>query len=324
MKLTSCSGPRDWKSLTRHELSALFPDAGDETTAEIQASMVKHGYRADLPIIIFEGQILDGWHRFCCSRCIDFQNPGSIKPTFSEFHGTTEEALDFVIDINLCRRQIQKIVKVFVIRGIEGFAKARAGRQNIISTTALQSDKNAHFDGSTAPAKLVTELAHVSLGTVRRADAIAAKIGPERVEQVIAGQLSVAQAVKQAEKTAPVRPGPPPRPAQRDSIDRPIHPKARQALTEGAAAMKDVVNRLRAIKRELGTLAGQPLGRKLHLQSIEIEIENVCRAVRFASPHTSCPMGNPCTDECTVCGGTQWVAEGQYAGIPAEIWEANT
>ena len=47
---------------TRHDLSSYWPDMADEDFLALKESI---GYSGLLePITLFEGQILDGWHRY--------------------------------------------------------------------------------------------------------------------------------------------------------------------------------------------------------------------------------------------------------------------
>ncbi|MDE0398894.1 MAG: ParB/RepB/Spo0J family partition protein [Candidatus Poribacteria bacterium] len=57
----------DSSILTRHELSAFFRDMSDEEYQALLASVEKNGF-IDNIIRVYEGQILDGWHRYRAGR----------------------------------------------------------------------------------------------------------------------------------------------------------------------------------------------------------------------------------------------------------------
>ena len=50
------------QKLERHPLSAAWPAVEKEVSADLLKSIETHGIRE--PIMIYEGRILDGWHRY--------------------------------------------------------------------------------------------------------------------------------------------------------------------------------------------------------------------------------------------------------------------
>lgn len=63
----------------RHPLSASWPDMADEDFIALKDSIAYSGLLE--PITVFEGQILDGWHRY--GACLDT----GMEPRFEEFTG---------------------------------------------------------------------------------------------------------------------------------------------------------------------------------------------------------------------------------------------
>ena len=75
--------------MQRHTLSALFQDMDPAEFRDLVESVKKHGLRE--PITVFQGEILDGWHRY--QACLET----GVEPVFREL-GEGENVVDFVVD----------------------------------------------------------------------------------------------------------------------------------------------------------------------------------------------------------------------------------
>ncbi len=90
----------------RHSLSNPFGEADRADFDELVLSMRNRGYDQSHPIVLFEGKILDGWHRYLAARRV------GVEPKFREFKGSLEEARTFVYGENLPRRHMTQRQKV--------------------------------------------------------------------------------------------------------------------------------------------------------------------------------------------------------------------
>ena len=72
-----------------HEICKWSPYK-EETIDKIADSMVRNGYDKDQPVVTYEGAILDGRHRYVAAQKV------GVDPIMVEFHGTRQEAIDFV------------------------------------------------------------------------------------------------------------------------------------------------------------------------------------------------------------------------------------
>lgn len=72
-----------------HEICKWSPYK-EETIDKIADNMVRNGYDKDQPIVTYEGAILDGRHRYVAAQKV------GVDPITVEFHGTRQEAIDFV------------------------------------------------------------------------------------------------------------------------------------------------------------------------------------------------------------------------------------
>lgn len=121
----------DWQY---HEICQWLPYK-PETIDEIAQSMASKGYRPDRPIIVFEGRILDGRHRY------EAAIKANVDPLFVEFHGSREEAIDYVTSENVARRHLNNAEKEF-------FYVQRAEALGVRTRADNQHPKNF---GSTPP-----------------------------------------------------------------------------------------------------------------------------------------------------------------------------
>lgn len=87
------------KGWSYHEICKWLPYK-PETIDDIAADISAHGYRQDRPIILFEGCILDGRHRYEAAL------KAGVDPIFVEFQGTREGAINYVTSENVNRRML--------------------------------------------------------------------------------------------------------------------------------------------------------------------------------------------------------------------------
>ena len=89
-----------------HDVCMWLPHR-PETIADIANDINKNGYREDRPIILYEGKILDGRHRYEAAKQVD------VEPIFTVFEGTRTDAIDFVTSENVNRRHLKDEEKYF-------------------------------------------------------------------------------------------------------------------------------------------------------------------------------------------------------------------
>ena len=83
-------------NIERHYLSAIFPDMQPAEYTALCNSIREHGQVH--PIIVFQGQVLDGWQRYRVCQEL------GIDPRIEPFHGDELDALHYVVGTNLRRR----------------------------------------------------------------------------------------------------------------------------------------------------------------------------------------------------------------------------
>ena len=70
------------ETYTQHELSRFMRHFSETETAALRESL-KAGYDANFPIVLLEGQVLDGWNRYAICRALE-EAGHAITPIFVE------------------------------------------------------------------------------------------------------------------------------------------------------------------------------------------------------------------------------------------------
>lgn len=84
--------------LAQHPLGQAVPAMSDDEFAELVDSITTRGFMPESPIVLHEGMILDGWHRYrACSEA-------GVDPIFADYAG--ENPAEFVIALNVDRRHL--------------------------------------------------------------------------------------------------------------------------------------------------------------------------------------------------------------------------
>jgi DNA-binding XRE family transcriptional regulator len=92
--------------LEYHEICKWLPYKV-ETIGDIASDMLKNGYRPDRPIVLYDGKILDGRHRY------EAAIKAAVEPDFVEFEGTFDAAVNYVTSENVARRHLSASEKEF-------------------------------------------------------------------------------------------------------------------------------------------------------------------------------------------------------------------
>jgi hypothetical protein len=98
------------EGLRGHELANLLPMIDGTAFENLKADIAKNGILE--PIILFEGQILDGRNRYRAGRELGVLATGNFKT----FEGSYAEAEAYVFSTNFLRRQMTNAQKQDVIR----------------------------------------------------------------------------------------------------------------------------------------------------------------------------------------------------------------
>ena len=86
----------------RHPESELFPAMTSEEFGALVESIKINGFDKSFPILTFEDQIVDGWHRYRAAA------KAGVEPMFRAWRGAKANLQAFVIYANSTRRHLSK------------------------------------------------------------------------------------------------------------------------------------------------------------------------------------------------------------------------
>ena len=86
----------------RHPMSHAYPEMSDAEFDTLVRSMLDNGYDESFPILVLDGQIIDGWHRYNAAL------KANVKPILVEWEGDQERLRDFIVLANSARRHLGK------------------------------------------------------------------------------------------------------------------------------------------------------------------------------------------------------------------------
>jgi len=153
-------------TLAFHALADLFPMLDGEPFAELVADIREHGLHE--PIVVFEGQILDGRNRYRACEA------AGIEPTFTVYQG--DDPVAYVVSLNLRRRHLDESQRAMVAAKL----------------ATLKLGDNQHSKG--LPIGRSSELLNVGERTVARAREVIDHGATELVQAVERGAVSVSAA----------------------------------------------------------------------------------------------------------------------------------
>jgi ParB-like chromosome segregation protein Spo0J len=161
--------------LKQHPLSAAFPRMSADEFVELKDSITNNGVLN--PITLFDGMVLDGWHRYQAATETGMDCP-AVEIEFSDLAG----AQDFVLAQNKARRHI-------------------SASQLALATTAVyqwRGEGRVHLRTecviATKTAKELAELAGVGVRSIQQAKEIQTHGAPEVLEAVRSGSMGLPKA----------------------------------------------------------------------------------------------------------------------------------
>lgn len=201
--------------LKQHPLSAAFPAMSADDFAALVEDIKVNGQRE--PVIVFEGMVLDGWHRY--SACVQ----AGIEPQRFTFDAS-KDPVAFVLSQNLHRRHLSASQRAAAVVACAEWAPS--GRPKKVEPSSTFSKREE-----------LSKVAGVTPRTITDAKA-AHKAG--LTDAVKDGAMTVKEAAQVAR-------GKPAKPAKR-TLDAPV-PEGVEALTD-ADNLREAQDTLAEIVRE--------------------------------------------------------------------------
>lgn len=207
--------------LKQHPLSAAFPAMSAEDFQALKDDIENNGQRE--PVMVFEGMVLDGWHRY--RACVDL----GLKPQQFTFPAD-EDPVAFVLSHNLHRRHLTSSQRAAAVVACSAWAPAHRLKNKQEPGSPL-SKTNADM----------AKAAHVSDKTIKDAKA-AHKAGlGDAVKQG-------AMTVKEAAAVARGKPAAAPKPAPKAPAPAPTEDFG-PSEAEIAAAQREQEEELASLRR---------------------------------------------------------------------------
>ena len=250
----------------------IYPEAKSEDFNELVESIRNNGYSKQFPITTYQGEILDGWHRWKASDQL------GVTPIIEDFTGTDMDAINFVLltnrrrNLNSGQRACIAVEATEIIEAIAGKVEEDRRAKQAATQAAIADAKKSETEpellsnpmtqkielqpptknNATADAK-----AAEMFGTNRTYINQAAKVkaAPEVFEKVKAGKMTMQDANK-AVRAIPTDPW-------RDDEKERAH-QVKEGLSVVANAEKDknliqwAEGKGLAVKVDRGSIYGNP------------------------------------------------------------------
>lgn len=177
----------DSGTLQRHKLSALFTDMPDDDFKKLCASIEANGFIE--PVIrIYEGQILDGWHRYRAAKELNLIR----KLKFQEWDEREEgDPAVFVLARNIERRHLSASHRAQIVVEINNWLEH--------GDVESQRDDPQNYGSQPKTTAELAKEAGTSTRTIENAKAIS-RAG--RADEVITGEKTAGEVLKEQEAKA--------------------------------------------------------------------------------------------------------------------------
>lgn len=244
--------------IQRHYLSAAWGDMPEEELQALVEDIKANGQRE--PIVLLDGQVLDGWHRYsACQRL-------GVECANTEFPAD-QDPVSWVISRNGHRRSLNASQKAMAV--VECHRWAPPVRPN-------KGDGPSPFSTNAEMAREVG----VSERTIKRAKKVAAKASPAVKEAVKAGTVNVEKAAAVVDL---------PKSQQAKALKQPKKADSeRQQLADDAHGDTDPVQMLEEMQRE--NVALQSRCDALAADDSKAELDKYVRMYEHAQREQSAAM----------------------------------
>lgn len=177
-------------NLEQHELSKAFPQMNDEEFQDLLNDIEVNGVLN--PITIYEGKVLDGWHRYTASKLMNRSCPRV------ELDDSQVNPMDFVLSQNKIRRHLTKSQLAHSASQCYATWYGRPSKNEKNSANMAEFPENcvkASMNFEKRAAKDIAKMVGVGSRTVERARAVLRDGNQEVNDAVRDGKLSLEKAV---------------------------------------------------------------------------------------------------------------------------------
>ena len=181
-----------------HPYAEVFPLIEGQEFQALVDNIQAHGLRDK--ITVFDGQILDGRNRFrACKKA-------GVQPEYREFMGSEEDALEFVISLNIHRRHLTESQRAMAAAKIAQLPAGQAKKKpaNLpVSTQAEAASAMKVSERSVRSARKVIERGSKELQTAVESGVVAVSRAAAVVDLPKPKQLAAAQRPKDPQPEPP-------------------------------------------------------------------------------------------------------------------------
>lgn len=223
----------------QHPLSAAFPAMSADDFQGLKDSIMEIGVQN--PITLFEGMVIDGWHRYTAANELGMDCPvvelGEVDPR------------DFVLAQNKARRHVTQAQLAMATTAV--YAWAPAGKPKLHTECAVKTTAE------------MASIAGVHRNTIVQAQAVQAKAAPEVVEAVKSGAIglpkaaAIARLPKEEQAAAIHKPTPKAEPVEEVPEDDGPSEEEIAAHAAAEAADRELVAKLLESDKPLAALAAE-------------------------------------------------------------------
>lgn len=202
----------DWTGLAFHPIAEAFPLMSEGEISDLADAIEADGFFGDEPIVLYEGKILDGRHRFLACLALHQEGRLSEPPPFREWEQNGVSPMSWAVGKNLRRRHLTPSQKAMIAADLlpryEEEARARQVAplkkgDELPVPVSPKLDERGRADAKAA------EQFGVSRGYVADAKKIATA-APELVEPIKNGAITLQKAKSELKKRERPAPAPPP------------------------------------------------------------------------------------------------------------------
>ena len=227
----------------RHYLSGIYGNMPGDEFAALKSNIEENGFM-DPIIMVYEGEILDGWHRYRVAKELNIVDQLNFQEVDSD------DPASYAIGKNLTRRHLNKTLSAILV------AESYNWTNGLGEKRKAQLDDNA-LSLVTKPDAALCHMAGCERGTIATAKAI---ILAGLSNQVKTGDLTIAAAVDKIKSDAQAKKLAIKKKEAEDKLaeqNRAI--QARKEKLETAQRIKDMVNKLEIEEEELVSFADKEL-----------------------------------------------------------------
>lgn len=291
--------------MKQHQLSAIFPAMPDDEYESLKAHISAHGQQS--AIATFDGQVLDGWHRY--RACEEL----GLEPKLREMPKATD-ALAFVLGQNLNRRHLDSSQRAILAGKI-----ANMNHGGDRKTEPKNQGASLPLDPQISVVDAAKKL-NVSPRSVK--DARVVLEDKKQAAKVMAGEKTVSAAAKEirAKKEAAKE-------VHRDATGYAI-PEKILPLWNRRGEVKDVLDAisharsvLRKVMERIKDDDADPLYAPANVSGAYGDLNDAWTKIGMAMPYAVCPScQGRAPDACKVCKGRAFISRHTFEhAFPPEL-----